>query len=96
MLVLIKIAGFLSFLLQATQRSLQVKVRPDEWIDATPIPSSIVVNIDELLELATNGYLRATVHRIVSSPADSDRLSIAFFLGAERDAVVPIYELTTE
>lgn len=91
-----KDAGFLSFLLQDTQRGLQVEVSPDEWIDATPIPNSFVVNIGELLELATNGYLRATVHRVVSPPADSDRLSIAFFLGAKLDAVVPIYELPKE
>ena len=47
----------------------------------------------ELLELASNGYLRATVHRVVSPPAGSERLSVAFFLGAQLDAVVPLYPL---
>ena len=36
-------------------------------------------------------YLRATVHRVVSPPAQQQRLSIAFFLGAQLDAVVPVY-----
>jgi isopenicillin N synthase-like dioxygenase len=88
-----KDSGFLSFLLQDEQKGLQVEISPDNWIDATPLPGSFVVNIGELLELATNGYLRATVHRVVSPPADKDRLSIAFFLGAQLDAVVPVYAL---
>ena len=88
-----KDSGFLSFLLQDAQKGLQVEIAPDRWIDATPLPGSFVVNIGELLELATNGYLRAPVHRVVSPPAGQDRLSIAFFLGAQLDAVVPIYAL---
>ncbi|MEB8478606.1 isopenicillin N synthase family dioxygenase [Cronobacter malonaticus] len=91
-----KDSGFLSFLLQDAQKGLQVEVAPDEWIDAAPLPGSFVVNIGELLELATNGYLRATVHRVVSPPADNERLSIAFFLGARLDGVVPVYPLPPE
>lgn len=88
-----KDSGFLSFLLQDNQQGLQVEVAPGDWIDALPLAESFVVNIGELLELATNGYLRATVHRVVSPPAGRERLSIAFFLGAQLDAVVPIYQL---
>lgn len=88
-----KDSGFLSFLLQDQQKGLQVEVAPGRWIDAAPLPGSFVVNIGELLELATNGYLRATVHRVVSPPANQQRLSIAFFLGAQLDAVVPVYTL---
>ncbi|SCC53620.1 isopenicillin N synthase family dioxygenase [Kosakonia oryziphila] len=88
-----KDSGFLSFLLQDEQKGLQVEVEPGHWIDAAPLAGSFVVNIGELLELATNGYLRATVHRVVSPPAEQQRLSIAFFLGAQLDAVVPLYTL---
>ena len=88
-----KDSGFLSFLLQDEQKGLQVEVAPDRWIDAAPLAGSFVVNIGELLELATNGYLRATVHRVVSPPADRERLSIAFFLGAQLEANVPLYTL---
>lgn len=66
---------------------------PDHWIDALPLPGTFVVNIGELLELASNGYLRATVHRVVPSAPGQERLSIAFFLGAQLDAVVPVYPL---
>ncbi|MGK3142264.1 isopenicillin N synthase family dioxygenase [Pantoea sp. C2G6] len=88
-----KDSGFLTMLLQDDQPGLQVEVSPDRWIDAAPRPGAFVVNIGELLELATNGYLRATVHRVVSPAQRSERLSIAFFLGAQLDAVVPIYQL---
>ncbi|WP_409319517.1 isopenicillin N synthase family dioxygenase [Pseudomonas sp. KCJK9016] len=88
-----KDSGFLSFLLQDQQAGLQVEIEEGRWIDALPRDNTLVVNIGELLELATNGYLRATVHRVVSPPEGSERLSIAFFLGAQLDAVVPLYPL---
>lgn len=88
-----KDSGFLTLLLQDDQAGLQVEVTPDNWVDATPLPGAFVVNIGELLELATNGYLRATVHRVVSPQAARERLSVAFFLGAQLDGVVPVFEL---
>jgi len=90
-----KDSGFLSFLLQDDQAGLQVEIEEGRWIDALPRENTLVVNIGELLELATNGYLRATVHRVQSPPQGSERLSIAFFLGAQLDAVVPLYPLPT-
>ena len=91
-----KDSGFLTFLLQDDQPGLQVEVTPDNWVDAVPKPGAFVVNIGELLEIATNGYLRATVHRVVSPPARKERVSIAFFLGAQLDAEVPIYQLPAQ
>ncbi len=88
-----KDSGFLSFLLQDQQAGLQVEIEEGRWINALPRDNTLVVNIGELLELATNGYLRATVHRVQSPPEGVERLSIAFFLGAQLDAVVPLYPL---
>ncbi|NBF11241.1 isopenicillin N synthase family dioxygenase [Pseudomonas sp. Fl4BN1] len=88
-----KDSGFLSFVLQDQQAGLQVEVEEGRWIDAPPREHTLVVNIGELLELATHGYLRATVHRVLSPPAGRERLSIAFFLGAQLDARVPLYPL---
>jgi len=36
------------------------------------------------------------VHRVVSPPAGTDRLSVAFFLGANLDAVVPQLQLPAD
>ena len=65
-------------------------------LDAPPIPGTFVINVGEVLEMASNGYLRATVHRVVTPPAGTDRLSVAFFFGARLDASVPLLELPAE
>jgi isopenicillin N synthase-like dioxygenase len=90
-----KDSGFVTVLLQDTAAGLQVE-GPNGWIDAAPKPGTFVINIGELLEMASNGYLRANVHRVVSPPAGSDRLSVAFFLGARLDSTVPLLELPPE
>ena len=87
-----KDSGFVTILLQDKVAGLQVEGE-DGWIDAPPVPGTFIVNIGEILELASNGYLRANVHRVVSPPAGGDRLSIAFFLGAHFDATVPLLNL---
>jgi isopenicillin N synthase-like dioxygenase len=88
-----KDGGFLTLLLQDVQSGLQVEAADGNWIDAPPLAGSFVVNIGELLELASDGYLKATVHRVVAPPATTDRLSVAFFLGANLNAEVPLLTL---
>ena len=87
-----KDSGFMAVLLQDRVEGLQVEGE-DGWIDAPPVPGSFVINVGEILEIASNGYLRANVHRVVSPPAGDDRLSIAFFLGARLDSEVPLLAL---
>jgi len=87
-----KDSGLLSLIYQDDQGGLQVEGQGG-WIDAAPRRDGFVVNIGELLELASDGYLRATVHRVVSPPAGRDRISLAFFLGARLDATVPALRL---
>ena len=90
-----KDGGFLTLLLQdENQGGLQVIDQSGDWIDAPAIPGTFIVNIGEVLEIASNGYLRATVHRVVTPPAGRDRVSVAFFFGAALDATVPLLELT--
>ncbi|MER8978356.1 2-oxoglutarate and iron-dependent oxygenase domain-containing protein [Mesorhizobium sp. M0870] len=88
-----KDSGFLTLLLQERQKGLQVESADGDWIDAEPRAGTFVVNIGELLEMATDGYLKATVHRVVTPPAGTDRLSVAFFLGAPFDAEIPLLDL---
>jgi isopenicillin N synthase-like dioxygenase len=90
-----KDSGLLSLLLQDEQRGLQVQMAAG-WIDVEPRAGTLVVNIGELLELASDGYLRATLHRVVVPPAGRERLSAAFFLGARLDATVPELRLPPE
>lgn len=87
-----KDSGFVTVLLQDKVGGLEVEGE-DGWIKAPPIPGTFVINVGELLELASGGYLRANVHRVVSPPQFGDRLSVAFFLGARLDSTVPVLEL---
>ena len=87
-----KDSGFVTILLQEKQSGLQVQGE-EGWIDAPPVPGTFVINIGEILEMASNGYLRANVHRVVSPRVGTDRLSIALFLGARLDATVPVLTL---
>jgi isopenicillin N synthase-like dioxygenase len=88
-----KDSGFISVLLQDAHGGLQVEGQDGAWIDAPPVGGTFVVNVGEILEMASDGYLRASVHRVVSPPAGVDRLSVAFFLGARLDATVPLLAL---
>ena len=78
--------GYLALLQQDQVGGLQVLTESGEWLDAAPRTGTFVVNIGEMLEIATQGYLRATRHRVIS-PA-RDRYSFAFFLAPRLDAVV--------
>ncbi|GGU93514.1 hypothetical protein GCM10010260_30670 [Streptomyces filipinensis] len=58
--------GYLALLQQDEVDGLQVRRQDGEWIDAVPVPNAFVFNIGEMLEMATQGYLKATQHRVVS------------------------------
>ncbi len=65
----------------------------DGWIDAPPMPGAFVVNIGELLEVATDGYLKATVHRVWSPPVGADRISVPFFYNPALSSTIPVLRL---
>ncbi|WP_423261074.1 isopenicillin N synthase family dioxygenase [Herbiconiux sp. 11R-BC] len=91
-----KDSGVLTLLLvEPGKGGLQVE-KDGEWIDAPPIPGAFVVNIGELLEVATNGYLKATVHRVISPRIGDDRISIPFFYSPALDATIPVLPLPAE
>jgi hypothetical protein len=48
------------------------------------------------MEFATDGYLRATRHRVVSPPVGETRLSIPFFVNPALDSTVPRIPLPPE
>lgn len=86
--------GYLTLVMQDQQAGLEVETA-DGWVLAEPIAGAFVVNIGELLEMASNGYLKATTHR-VTSPQQQDRYSVAFFMAAQLDATVPLLPLSAE
>ncbi len=87
--------GLLTFILQ-TSLGLQVETPDGQFIDAPPIPGTYIMNLGEMLQRATNGFLRATRHKVVSPPAGEDRLSVALFFNPRYDAVFEPVELPDE
>jgi isopenicillin N synthase-like dioxygenase len=91
-----KDSGVLTLLwVEPGKGGLQVQ-RDGEWVDAPPVPGSFVVNIGELLEYATQGYLIATNHRVISPRFPDDRISVPFFFNPALDTQLPIIELPAE
>ncbi len=89
--------GVLTLLLvEPGSTGLQVELDDGTWLDAPPRPGAFVVNIGELLEVATDGYLKATTHRVLSPPDGATRLSVPFFLNPALDAAVPRIPLPAE
>ena len=82
-------------LLQDENKGLQVEY-DGSWVDVDPIAGTLVVNIGELLELASNGYLRATIHRVVTPATGVERISVPFFFSAQLDATIPLLALPEE
>ncbi|TQL40390.1 isopenicillin N synthase-like dioxygenase [Homoserinimonas aerilata] len=74
---------------------LQVE-KDGDWIDAPPVEGAFVVNIGELLEVATEGYLKATVHRVVSPGPGQERISVPFFFAPALDTTIPALHLPPE
>ncbi|TFD53549.1 isopenicillin N synthase family oxygenase [Cryobacterium frigoriphilum] len=88
--------GVLTLLLvEPGKDGLQVE-HDGEWIDAPPLENAFVVNIGEMLELATDGYLKATLHRVFSPVDGSDRISVPFFFNPALDTVMPRLQLPEE
>lgn len=69
--------GLLTLLAQDRHGGLQVKT-PRGWIDAPPIPGTLVCNIGDMLDRLTGGWFRSTPHR-VRNLSGQDRLSFPLF-----------------
>lgn len=89
-----KDSDLLSLILQDNQGGLEVELENGEWIQASPQSGTFIVNIGELLEVASSGYFKAAIHRVISPSSGRDRLSAAFFLGAQLDATMPTLPLS--
>jgi isopenicillin N synthase-like dioxygenase len=79
--------GLVTLLAQDDSGGLQVAA-PEGWIDAPPIPGTLVCNIGDMLDRLTGGWYRSTPHR-VRNLSGHGRLSFPFFLDPGFAAEVP-------
>jgi isopenicillin N synthase-like dioxygenase len=75
--------GSITLLFQDARGGLQVESPNGNFINATPIPDTIVINAGDLLARWSNDFIKSTKHRVVEPPTKSAeypaRYSIAYF-----------------
>jgi isopenicillin N synthase-like dioxygenase len=83
--------NLLTILLTASQSGLQLKDKDGKWLDVPADPGMLVINIGDMLEEATGGFYKSTLHRVIN-PTDDNRLqsrySMPLFLHAKDDVVL--------
>jgi isopenicillin N synthase-like dioxygenase len=89
--------NFLTLLLQDDTGGLQaLPAGTGRWIDVPPVDGALIVNIGEMLEVATHGYLVATPHRVLPCAPGGTRDSVAFFWAPRLDASLDTVPLPRE
>ena len=78
--------GLLTLLLQDDVAGLQVRT-PDGWIDAPPLPGTLVCNIGDMLDRLTGGSYRSTPHRVFNA-SGRERHSWPLFFDPDFTATV--------
>ena len=81
----------ITLLLGAEEAGLQALKRDGTWLDVNPPANCVVINIGDMLDRLTNGYLPSTTHRVLNPTAERahlPRYSIPFFLHFAPDFVI--------
>ncbi|KAL2319847.1 hypothetical protein Fmac_028816 [Flemingia macrophylla] len=82
-------SDFFTVLLQDHIGGLQVRYH-DNWIDVTPVPGALVVNIGDLLQLITNDRFKSAEHRVLANDV-GPRISIACFFRPVGKGTLKLY-----
>ena len=71
---------------------IMVRNCENQYIPATPIPGTIVVNIGDLMQRWTADRLKATKHRVLIPPEElrkrQNRQSMAFFVHPDDEVMI--------
>eukprot|EP01133_Synstelium_polycarpum_P010704 gene10704-12449_t len=82
--------GYFTMLYQDSVGGLEVKNAKGDWIKATPMEGSLVVNIGDLIQRMTNDLYVSTTHRVMNL-SNGFRYSMPYFFDPHYD--YPIHSL---
>jgi isopenicillin N synthase-like dioxygenase len=71
--------GAFTVLLQDQSGGLQVRNSGRQWIDAVPVPGTLIVNIGDMLAMITNDLYTSNLHRVANF-SGNERISVSFFV----------------
>lgn len=77
-----------TLLIQDDIGGLEVLNCAGDWIEATPVPGTFVVNTGDLISHWTNDLFASTIHRVTLNQTERVRNAIAFFTGPNIDALI--------
>jgi isopenicillin N synthase-like dioxygenase len=80
--------NLITLLPMATAEGLQVLHSDGSWLDVGGDPNAIVVNVGDMLQEATGGYLKSTTHRVVNTGMEKPRFSAPLFVHPRPDVVL--------
>jgi isopenicillin N synthase-like dioxygenase len=75
-------------------RGLQLLNAAGEWIDAPPIPGTMVVNIGDLFQTWTNDLYTSTLHRVFNASPHA-RISVPLFASPNGATIIRCLETCT-
>jgi isopenicillin N synthase-like dioxygenase len=79
-------SGLFTLIMQNEVSGLQVE-QNGHLQTIEPLPGAFIVNLGEMFQIATRGYLKATKHQVVSPAVGEERISVAYFMNPRLDAV---------
>ncbi|CRG87065.1 hypothetical protein PISL3812_04080 [Talaromyces islandicus] len=75
--------GSLTLLFSQNVAGLQIRTPENQWKWVKPVEGGITCNIADTLTFLTNGFLKSTIHRVVTPPSDQldiSRLGLLYFV----------------